>query len=133
MLGGASGNDGEVGRMPKQHVEDLPNRGGNGKGFQTVRRGGKTAKAALDFKSVQFASRGRLDGSTAIKPAGADDGSSRCIVSRKRKEASFHPKPMVAVDGSIPEPAPRRSPEAWNEWLKCISGIIKDSGGHVES
>ena len=40
----AIANDGEVDRMPNQHVEDPPNRSGNSKGFQTVRRGGKTGK-----------------------------------------------------------------------------------------
>ena len=37
-------NDGEVGRMYNQHVEDPLNLSGNCKGFQTVRRGGKTSR-----------------------------------------------------------------------------------------
>ena len=113
-------NDGEVGRMSNQHVEDPPNLSGNSKIFQTVRRGGKTGKVSSALKSIQFASRGRPDGSTAIEPAGAHDGSSKCTVNRTRNEAPSQPKPMSAADGSSPMLAPCGSTEAWNEWLKLI-------------
>ena len=126
--------------MPNQHVEDPPNLGGDEKGHKMVRRGGKILKSSPTHKTVQFASRVRPDGSTAIEHAGADVGSSRCTVNRKRNEAPSQPKATSAGDGcgdtvraqtvlgKARNPAPCRSTQAWNEWLEFIPGIIKDSG-----